>query len=286
MCGLFSSKPPPSPKTFTEPWRKISWGTKERDLQFVKDYQPHKKNQQIKILLHGPVGSGKSSFINSVDSMLKGRIANRALANATSQKSFTVQFTTYKIQKGTPETFYPFTFSDIMGLGSETDGGVSEDDIKLAMKGHVKDNYKFNPASALSQESQSYNKDPNPNDHIHVLVCVVDASKVHLLNDKYMDKLKNVRLAARDLKIPQIAILTHIDEACPEIKADIKNVYKSKSMKEKMEQLNVSLGITLNCIFPVKNYHSEIDTDDDIDVLILSALRHIINSGEDFANSL
>ncbi|KAF1377039.1 hypothetical protein PFLUV_G00217740 [Perca fluviatilis] len=40
----------------------------------------------------------------------------------------------------------------------------------------------------------------------------------------------------------------------------------------------------MNCIFPVKNYHEEINLNSDIDSLILSALTNIINFGDDCIN--
>ena len=51
-----------------------------------------------------------------------------------------------------------------------------------------------------------------------------------------------------------------------------------------MEEISTKVGIPMNCIFPVKNYHEEVDLDNDIDVLILRALKHMINFGEDFIN--
>ncbi|KAG8007045.1 Interferon-induced protein 44 [Nibea albiflora] len=237
-------------------------------------------------MLYGPAGSGKSSFINSVDSVLQGRVTARASADAISQKSFTTKFRTYKIQKGRPRTFYPFSFTDIMGIEQDTNKGARVEDIKLAMRGHIKDGYNFDAANTISENDKDYNEIPTLSDRVHVLVCVVSATTSNILSAATVTKMREVRLAANDMGIPQLAILTKIDEACPEVRADIKNTYKSKYLKEKMEELNVALGIPLNCIFPVKNYHSEIDTDDDIDTLILSALKQIIHFGEDFVNSL
>ncbi|XP_034383134.1 interferon-induced protein 44-like [Cyclopterus lumpus] len=273
--------PPPS-LCFDEPWRRIDWGDKQSALQYVKDYNPPTEGQQIRILLHGPVGAGKSSFINSVNSVLRGRIYTQALAANTATGCFTKEYTTYKIQRGGPEPYYPFVFNDIMGLDPLK--GVLVDDIKLALKGHVKNGYKFNPESSLSEDDRFYNSSPNLNDKVHVLVCVVPADTVSGMNDRTVQKIQDIRMEASKLKIPQVAILTKIDEVSPEVKKDLKNVYKVKYLKEKMEEFSANVGIPMNCIFPVKNYDSEIDLDNDVDSLILSSLKQIINFGEDRIN--
>ncbi|KAI9523329.1 hypothetical protein NQZ68_028353 [Dissostichus eleginoides] len=276
--------PPPSPKVLPQEWRKGPWGKKAGDLQIVKDYKPFKDNIQLRIMLYGSVGAGKSSFINSVESVLRCRITDRAKTDAIGGKSFTTSYKAYTIQKGGPGTHYPFVFNDIMGL--EKDAGVCVEDIKLAMKGHVKDGYNFNPISTLSENNQHYNSNPSLNDRVHVLVCIVPGSIAALQDDDSVRKLREVRLAARDMGIPEIAILTKIDVACPEVGKDIRNVYKSKYLKKKIEEVTGLLGFPPSCIFPVKNYNSELETSDDTDTLILSALRRMIECGEDFVNDL
>lgn len=59
-----------------------------REFQEVKN---------LRILLHGPVGAGKSSFINSVLSAVQGKIAGMALTDANTDASFTkeVQMTLF-----------------------------------------------------------------------------------------------------------------------------------------------------------------------------------------------
>ncbi|XP_063759523.1 interferon-induced protein 44-like isoform X1 [Eleginops maclovinus] len=277
---------PPSPKVLPKEWRTVPWGDKERDLKFVKEYQPHDKEVQLRFMLYGPAGAGKSSFINSVESALRGEVSNRVGIDAISQGSFTTKYRAYQIAKGGPRKYYPFVFNDIMGLEKDTSQGVCVEDIKLAMKGHMNDGYNFNPFSPLSENNQDYNKEPALNDRVHVLVSVISASTAVFLTGDFQKKLREVRLAARDMEIPEIAILTKIDDVCPEVSNDIRNVYKSKYLKEKIEEVSGTLGFPTNRIFPVKNYHSEIDTNDDIDTLILSALRRIITSGEDFVNHL
>ncbi|KAL7388780.1 hypothetical protein ABVT39_020533 [Epinephelus coioides] len=219
-----------------EPWRKINWRDNQSALQYVRNYKPQTEGQQLRILLHGPVGAGKSSFINSVHSVLHGRMYAQALADNTFHGCFTKQYTTYKIPKRGPETFYPFVFNDVMGLDPR--GGALVEDIKLAMMGHVKEDYWFNPESALSDDNtyHFYNNNPTDNDKVHVLVCVIPANTVSQIRAETVQKIRNIRTEATKLRIPQVAILTKIDEACPELRKDLKKVYRTKYLKGKVKK--------------------------------------------------
>uniref|UniRef100_A0A3B5ARI7 G domain-containing protein n=1 Tax=Stegastes partitus TaxID=144197 RepID=A0A3B5ARI7_9TELE len=254
------------------------------ELQYVKDFEPERDVvTQIRVLLYGSIGNGKSTFINSVSTVLRGRMVNTAMVSAINYEgtSFTKKYETHKIRKETWGSFYPFVFNDIMGLEEGTGRGVRVDDIKLAMKGHVMEGYKFNPASSLSSSDSGYNPTPSNDDKVHVLVCVCSGNAAEI-SDSVLQKMREIREAASDLGIPQLVVVTKLDEACPETEKDLQNIYKSKLVKKKMTDLSSELGIPLNCILPVKNYSQEISQHPDCDMLILNALKLILDFGNDF----
>ncbi|XP_074551402.1 interferon-induced protein 44-like [Halichoeres trimaculatus] len=273
---------------FSEPWRQIPWGNNAETLQYVQEFQPGNEDlQHIRILLYGPIGAGKSSFINSVSSVMRRRMATPAIAASVvhAGHSFTKKFETHKIKKGRggQKTHYPFVFNDIMGLEDGEGQGVRADDIKVALKGHMREGYMFNPVTPLTPESSGYNPSPSLDNKVHVLVCVLSAN-VAEVKESVIKKMADIREVASLLGIPQMAIISCIDQACEETEKDLKNVYKSKHLKKKMEEFSAAVGIPLNYIFPVKNYSEEIDLNDDVDALILSALKKMIDFGDDFTD--
>ena len=49
-----------------------------------------------------------------------------------------------------------------------------------------------------------------------------------------------------------------------------------------MEKCSLELGIPMNCILPVKNYHEETQRNNDIDVLVLEAMTKIVEVANDY----
>ncbi|XP_014058583.1 interferon-induced protein 44 isoform X2 [Salmo salar] len=286
---LFKSTTPPMPTAaFDKEWRITPWGQKEVILQKLKDYVPGNPDiKSIRVFLHGPVGAGKSSLINFINSVFQGRITSIALADsAIAAESFTIKYQTHKIEKGKHGIYYPIVFNDVMGLEESSGKGVHKDDIINALKGHVKEGHKFNPMSPLSEEDPGYIKIPSSEDRVHCLVSVMPADKMAFLGKHVIQKMRDIRLAAADMGIPQMVVLTRVDEACPSVRKDVKNIYLSKYIKEKMEQCSTELGVPVNCILPVKNYHEEIDLNEDMDVLLLRALRQMVDFADDFIKNI
>ena len=63
-------------------------------MESVRSYKPACDSvAAARVLLVGPVGAGKSSFISSVQSMFYGRVVNRAMvgSSSSSSTSFTKQ---------------------------------------------------------------------------------------------------------------------------------------------------------------------------------------------------
>lgn len=267
-----------------KPWRNIKWTPERREelMNSIQGYKPDMKTvNQARVLLVGPIGAGKSSFFNSINSIFRGNMMAQAIAG-TMGKSVTTQFRTYSIKSGKGGTMIPLILCDTMGLEEEADGGLDIDDLVSIYKGHVKDRYQFSTAAPLAENAPAYRKHAALNDKIHCVVYLIDASNISLLSQKILDKFATIRKKTNQLGVPQIVLMTKVDEACKLVAEDLKNIYRSVYIQKKAHELSEALGVPLSCVLPVKNYSDEVDLNPDVDVLLLSAVQHMLNYADSF----
>ncbi|XP_037399751.1 interferon-induced protein 44-like [Pygocentrus nattereri] len=274
--------PVPSPE-LEVPWRQVNWNEKEKILENLQLLKP--TVEPLRILLHGPVGAGKSCFINSVQKVLLGRNVSIALASSKDTgQSFTLSIKTHKLKKR-DDGHYPFVFCDIMGLETDEEG-IDTGDIINVLEGHILDGYTFSSISPVTENDPKYNHCPDLSEKVHCLVSIVPADAISIIDHSVIDKMRTIRQRASDLGIPQVIVLTKVDVACEMVREDLRKLYHSRKIKEKVEESSIQLGIPMKNIYPVKNFHAEITEDSDTDVIILMALIDIVNFASDYVEKV
>lgn len=267
-----------------KPWRNVHWDSEKKKalLSSISSWKPSVSSiKQARILLLGPIGAGKSSFFNSINSVFKGYVSMQA-NTGTAETSLTTQFRTYYTKPGSSVSHVPFTLCDTMGLEEGLNCGLDVDDFASILKGHIQDRYQFNPAMPIQPDSPYFVKSPGLKDKIHCVVYVIDACKVNLLSDKIIEKFAVFRRKTNQLGIPQLVLLTKVDEACPLVAEDLKNVYRSHYINQMMQEVSTQLGVSLSAVVPVKNYCQELEIDPQTDILLLNGLIQMLRAAEGF----
>uniref|UniRef100_A0A3B1JY38 Interferon-induced protein 44-like n=1 Tax=Astyanax mexicanus TaxID=7994 RepID=A0A3B1JY38_ASTMX len=171
---------------------------------------------------------------------------------------------------------------DVRGLEVGDTKGVHTEDIINALKGHIADNYAFNPVDPIFTTSRYYIHNPTLNDRMHCLVSVIPADRISMMEDEVIQKMKEIKAAASTLGIPQVLFMTRVDQTCRLTQQDMGKIYQSKKIKDKMTECSNKLDVPLSCIFPVKNYSEETKFDEKLNCLMLEAFTHIVNSANDY----
>ncbi|CAG00765.1 unnamed protein product, partial [Tetraodon nigroviridis] len=239
---------------------------------------------EARVLLLGPVGSGKSSFISSVQSVFKGRVTNRAMVGSCSS-SFTKKLQFFRIHGLGGEQPSGLVLCDTVGLGDAAMMGPSLHDILSIIQGFVPEGHKFSPDQPVNaSQTHGYVKRPSLREKIHCVAFVLDASKVFTYPKSLNSSFQQLREHISDLGVHQVALLTHIDLICMETAKDVAQVYTSRPVQEAITKAAALLGMPPSYIVPVKNYWSELEVNVSADVLLLSAVDHMLQYADLFFN--
>ncbi|TRZ02815.1 hypothetical protein DNTS_026425 [Danionella cerebrum] len=228
-----------------KPWRTVQWSEKRREelLKAIRSYKPLMSSiNRIRILMIGPVGAGKSSFFNSINSIFLGRISSKAMSGSAGT-SLTTQFRIYSVKDGREGKPLPFELCDTMGLEENSGAGLDIEDITGILRGHIPDRYKFNPSDPFQPVDQKPPRAPSLQEKIHCVVYVVDSTKVSLMSEKLEAKLAAIRKKINSLGIPQMVLMSKVDEACPDVQEDLQKIYTASYIKTKVRDGHMKRSI-------------------------------------------
>ncbi|WAR31670.1 IF44L-like protein [Mya arenaria] len=281
-----------SASTGTDDKEFVAWGKhpefgdelRQELLQEIASMQPYSelKLQEYRVLLIGPVGAGKSSFVNTVCSAFKGRIVQRASCGEE-QHSFTKSYQAYNVKTKKNASLH-FRLCDTRGL--EPDLGINIKEFDYLVNGHVPEKYEFNAEASISLEDKMFVVKPSLAEKVHCVVFVIDASTLNKLDPDVMKKMKEfVKITARG-NTKQALLLTKIDIADSCVKESPKHAFKSRRIQDVVVTASKMFGFPRYSILPVKNYEEEAEMREVVDILALLALRKILHFAEDYMDGI
>ncbi|XP_053387344.1 interferon-induced protein 44-like isoform X2 [Mercenaria mercenaria] len=273
-----------------KPWRSLdkngAWDEnyKKRLINEIGNtHIKEKEVQNVRILLLGPIKAGKSSYLNTIASIDKGRMSQVTITGGAGI-SLSRKLKVFRPQ----ERLKNFRLLDTMGIEDTDLGGFNIRDLLFVVKGHVPPDYKFNPVNPIFEDSKDFKKNPKSKDKIHCVVFVMDANVVGQdnISDATKKKVKALQAELMNIDIPRIVILTKIDVLCGMTEADTVNCFRSETVKNAVDLAEELFSVPKQNIFPVQNYSEEMEMDTNKDILSLLALKQMILFGADFLNDI
>ncbi|MBN3289038.1 IF44L protein, partial [Polypterus senegalus] len=179
------------------PWRSIQWKAERKKelMNLIMTYKPTVTSvSQVRVLLVGPIGAGKSSFFNSINSVFRGHVTSQAIAGCA-VTSVTKQFRTYSIKAGREGKQLPIVLCDTMGLEEVSGAGVCVEDIANIAMGNIPDRYQIQevgarlgvPVSCIVP-IQNYSRELELDDNVNILLLSAIIQMLRFA-DNYFDDI-------------------------------------------------------------------------------------------------
>lgn len=248
-------------------------------VESIKNIVTHDRVQSARILFVGPIRAGKSSFINTVASIDKGRIASPMEAGEDT-RSLSTRLKQYKPTKHLQN----FILLDTMGIEEEEEEGFNLQDVIYLINGNVKPNYHFNTRNPINpSDTTHFIKNPTLADKAHCIVIVFPSPLIDTdsVTDETKKKIGELKQYIRDNDVPIVILLTKIDEIDDEVEEDITQTYLSRPVEDVVNKTHELFGIQQMNIFPVRNYTMEEELDNNMNILVLLAIRKMLRIASD-----
>nr|XP_034306974.1 interferon-induced protein 44-like [Crassostrea gigas] len=267
-----------------KPWRKFpefNAETANKLKEELVDYGPDSETgvTAANVLLIGQIGAGKSSFFNSVNSIFRGKITSKARSGSF-EHSLTTVYRKYNVKDHNSGQTLKIRLCDTRGL--EEEFTIDSQEISHILDGNVPDRYQFNPSAPFTTETFGFIRNPHLGDRIHCVAFVVDGSTIDVIPEKILKQMKAMQSRMNQRNIPQVVYLTKLDKVCPMVEEDAGHMFHSSAVREAVDKIADVMGLPRGFVLPIKNYESETILDQNIDILILKALKQTADFADDY----
>lgn len=266
-------------ESLPEPWRKyprdiFTQAKKDQLLQKISERSPPEPCKAINLMVIGTIGSGKSSFINTILTVFR---ESDHISTIASPHGINLDSTTRRLHEVTLMTFpdgKQLRIYDCRGIdfvGWNTKHYVN--DLIKTVDGGIRKDYEFREEFEIQKDSEFNNRNPTISDRMHCVLYVVPAD--HSSREQ-TSVLSKVRQHAIEKDIPLRLILTKVDllELCGN--GDLSGIFRSKHVEEKVNIAKAEFDLQDCQILPIANYVTGTEKELNQDILALLTMDNII----------
>ncbi|KAK1153849.1 interferon-induced protein 44-like [Acipenser oxyrinchus oxyrinchus] len=254
---------------FPNPWREVEFSDdaymKLQDE--IKNHQPHPKASTTNILILGNVGSGKSSFLNSVLSELRreefnGRVQSIQAVRPPAETSDTQHLRCHR-------------FNDKMKIfdtaGFELEKTVNATIIlKKIIDGEVAEGTKFDDILKTKMEG----------DKIHCVVLVISIHTAENMDSALIRCYEEFIGMLTETGVP-CQLLVTLDKLFEKTE-DLKSLYRRRDIKQKIEMLANEMRIAMCNVLVASNYFEDVEINQIKGTLLLEAFAQMLTAAKPF----
>ncbi|KAK3603383.1 hypothetical protein CHS0354_025995 [Potamilus streckersoni] len=196
----------------------------------------------------GPIGTGKSSFFNTINSTFQERIAKRSMSGSDIS-SMTKKYREYPIWSPRNDSELNFRLCDTCGI--VVNGPPDLADLDQLVEGHVPDGYEFSE-KLIDKNIKGFISNPALQDKVHCVAYVFAANSLKTIDEITWFKLNELQ---RRLHI---------------------------RVKEAVDFVSQKLNVDPGDVMPIKNYESESMVNNTISSLAMQALDRMLGYASDY----
>jgi hypothetical protein len=223
--------------------------------------------ERLNVVLIGPPGGGKSSFVNSVQTVLSGSYQPLTVVG-TVQGSLTLEYNEHTLETATGARL-PLRLCDTRGWEN---AAYQNGEMDMLLRGHLSSGMPL--TQVITPQTLGYIPVPTPSQRIHCVVIVLPATSADAVQ---LGKARDMVEKARLLKLRAICLLTYVDRRFErDLRRDLTLLSYCKGLEVLRQHVSAATSLALGDVFFTTNLESHIGISSPAAALVAESLSMIV----------